>query len=63
MPSRMAISEAWTAQDRAAARREMEPHAAAERACVKVSGDTVTLNRSCMKKAVPKGTNKNLWTE
>jgi hypothetical protein len=41
----------------------MMGHAEAERACVKVSGDSVHFNRSCLKKAVPKGTGRGQWTE
>ena len=62
MPSRSAISGAWSAQDREAARSEMAGHADALRQCVKVSADGVSYSKSCMEKAVPKGTGKGLWT-
>jgi len=63
MPSKEAIRSAWTAKDRNDASSIMSAYAGAERQCVKVSGDTITYNKTCFKKAVPKGTGKNLWTE
>lgn len=63
MPSRIAQSNLWTANDRQAARSSMESHAAAESQCVRVSGDSVSFDKNCFKQAVPKGSNKQLWTE
>jgi len=63
MPSRGAIAAAWSPADKAAARQEMSGHREAERACVKVAGDVVTFNKACLKKAVPKGTNRSIWTD
>jgi len=52
-----------TRPSRGALRAEMAGHAEAERKCVTVSGSRATINIDCMKKAVPKGTNKGVWTE
>lgn len=63
MPSRSAISAAWSAQDRAAYRSEMAGHTEELSKCVKVSGNAVSFSKDCYKKAVPKGIFKGAWTD
>lgn len=65
MPSRAAARGMWDSSAREAYRAAGKGVSSAYAACVQVAGDTVTINRGCLKNAgkALKGPLSGAWTE